>query len=168
MCLEKVCTGRTGAASRRPSRISAEHRIGHGPKIKPIHTAGGKPAYLGPLQNSKSEKKLETHDSTNVITIYATRHIESINPAHCLSTPRLPPLPSRESSLERPEGWVIKPSERWLKQSNDKGLVYYLDLETGESHWFPPCEQCYKVSGPSRTNIFQSATGRGVADVPCS
>ena len=79
---------------------------------------------------------------------------KSVNPAHCLSTPRLPPLSSRESSLERPEGWVIKPSERWLKQSNDKGLVYYLDLETGESHWFPPCEQCYKVSGPSRTNIF--------------
>eukprot|EP00752_Nemacystus_decipiens_P006227 g5617.t1 len=52
-----------------------------------------------------------------------------------------------ESSLERPEGWVIKPSERWLKQSNDKGLVYYLDLETGESHWFPPCEQCYKREG---------------------
>lgn len=45
----------------------------------------------------------------------------------------------------RPEGWVILPSERWLKQTSEKGLVYYLDLETGESHWFPPCEQCYKV-----------------------
>eukprot|EP00903_Cladosiphon_okamuranus_P007817 g7563.t1 len=52
-----------------------------------------------------------------------------------------------ESSLVRPEGWVILPSERWLKQTNDKGLVYYLDLETGESHWFPPCEHCYKREG---------------------
>lgn len=52
---------------------------------------------------------------------------------------------SRESSLERPEGWIILPSERWKKQTNDKGLAYYLDLETGETHWFPPCEQCYKV-----------------------
>ncbi|CAN0035449.1 unnamed protein product, partial [Scytosiphon promiscuus] len=52
-----------------------------------------------------------------------------------------------ESSLERPEGWVILPSERWQKQTNDKGLVFYLDLETGESHWFPPCEQCFKREG---------------------
>ncbi|CAM9374641.1 unnamed protein product, partial [Hapterophycus canaliculatus] len=52
-----------------------------------------------------------------------------------------------ESSLERPEGWVILPSERWRKQTNDKGLAFYLDLETGESHWFPPCEQCYKREG---------------------
>ncbi|CAM9976055.1 unnamed protein product [Ectocarpus sp. 6 AP-2014] len=52
-----------------------------------------------------------------------------------------------ESSLERPEGWIILPSERWKKQTNDKGLAYYLDLETGETHWFPPCEQCYKREG---------------------
>ncbi|CAB1110547.1 unnamed protein product [Ectocarpus sp. CCAP 1310/34] len=54
---------------------------------------------------------------------------------------------TRESSLERPEGWIILPSERWRKQTNDKGLAYYLDLETGETHWFPPCEQCYKREG---------------------
>ncbi|CAM9855318.1 unnamed protein product, partial [Laminaria digitata] len=52
-----------------------------------------------------------------------------------------------ESSTTRPEGWTIKPSERWHKQMNDKGLAYYLDLETGKSHWFPPCEKCYKREG---------------------
>lgn len=59
---------------------------------------------------------------------------------------------SRESSLTRPEGWTIKPSERWSKQMNNKGLVYYLDLETGVSHWFPPCQRCYKAR---RSTVFR-------------
>ena len=67
-------------------------------------------------------------------------------------------LPRSESSTTRPEGWTIKPSERWHKQMNDKGLAYYLDLETGKSHWFPPCERCYKVRYTNRFVFWSHST----------
>ncbi|CAM9299728.1 unnamed protein product, partial [Ascophyllum nodosum] len=52
-----------------------------------------------------------------------------------------------ESTTTKPEGWTIKPSERWIKHMDENGLVYYLDLETSESHWFPPCEHCHEKEG---------------------